>query len=374
MKYILVLLFIFIFTRSAGASELVAYACDTCDSQGAQVLAKSYTPQVQCTFTNPPGTWPTPDDVDCYGPPAQVIVVNPLTQQAFKYRVQQMCQGNQCDSDVSLTHLTLSVDEQWIMATYYDIDSTMRSSIGQMSGMMALALSNEYLYSTNSASEQCPANPMDYFTNPTTQRNIEREIATNVSSKVGNRPWSEYITTNYVGPSSFQIGKGTANVTIDQKSVSQPAFERYFFGTDNSFRLNNNLNFRVNYLGRISDQPGVSTMGLQLIVDRSTSWVDGFRLSNLTPNGGTVDLSGSLDSMPCFKQFLESQQSEIIGPPVEGGGGGVGGGEGGSPLPGDDSSGWQRCPAETRSATCSTTVTDGVTTCTITIFQFLKPC
>lgn len=349
------------------AHEITAYACDTCDSQGAQVLAKSYAPSAKCNFINPPGIVPT----DCFAPAKQLIVVNPLTEQSYKYRVQQQCQSDWCDPNITLTHLTLTVDEAEIMTTYYDIDSTMRSAIGQMNTLVAMTINNNYFAVSNTTGDECPNNPMDYFTDIAVQREVEKQISLKVHSKVGLRPWREFITTSYAGPSNFQIGRRTANVTIDQRHISQPAYERYHFGTERAFRINNNLNFRVNYLGKIADQPGVSTLGLQLIVDRSTSWVDGFRLSNLTPDGGTVNLENNLDSMPCFKKFITQQESEITGPPKSGGGGGnPGDGEPG--LPGDGGSEWQFCPSKSIARTCWTT-SDGAS-CTVTTFHFLKPC
>lgn len=368
MKYFFSLV-ILLMALPIQADQITAYVCDTCNSQGSQVLAKSYTPPAQCNFTNPPGTVPTPGDMDCSAPARKLIVVNPLTEKAFKYRVQRECQSTWCNPNVTLTHLTLTNDEQEALITFYDIDSTMRNAIGEMNQMTAMSINGSFeSLNTTSSSEQCSDNPMDYFTDINTQRNIERKITEKIREKVGHRPWSDYITTSYYGPSSFQISTQGGNVTFDQENIAHPAFERYFFGGTSEARQANNLNFRVNYLGRVSDQPGVSSFGLQLVIDRSTSWVDGYRLSNLTLNGGTVDVTDSLDSMPCFKEFLDEQESEIVGPPVSGGGGG----DGDPSLPGDGSSGWQLCPATVNTRVCSTT-SDG-TQCTVTTYTSLVPC
>lgn len=354
------------------ASQITAYACDTCDAQGAQVLAKSYAPPAQCHFTNPPGTVATPDDMDCFAEPRNLIVVNPITQQAYKYRVQIECFGTWCSNDVSLTTLTLTNDEQEVMATYYDIDSSMRNAIGQMNEMIAMSIRGEFSSMSSASDTQCSANPMDYFTNLNVKRDIEAAIAEKIKQQVNNRPWSEYITTTYLGPTGFRIGRRTADVSVNQRHISQPAYERYFFGDTPEEKNKNNLNFRVNYIGRVSDQLGLSSWGIELSVQRSTSWVDGHRLSNLTPSGGTVNLTESLADMPCFAEYIEqSSDTEIIGPPVQEGGGDDGGGHGSNP--GGGSSSMELCPARTTATVCSTT-SDGVQSCTVTIFHSLQPC
>ncbi|MCH8538042.1 MAG: hypothetical protein LAT66_09765, partial [Alkalimonas sp.] len=71
-------------------------------------------------------------------------------------------------------------------------------------------------------------------------------------------------------------------------------------------------------------------------------------------------------------EYIEqSSDTEIIGPPVQEGGGGDGGGHG-SNL-GGGSLTMELCPARTTATVCSTT-SDGVQSCTVTIFHSLQPC
>lgn len=352
------------------ASQITAYACDTCNAQGAQVLARSYAPEPQCYFTNPPGTIATPDDMACSAPPRNLIVTNPLTQQAFKYRVQRQCYDTWCSNDVVLTTLSLTADEQEVMALYYDIDSSMRSAIGQMNEMIAMSIRGDFVSMTSTPGAQCSANPMDYFTNPSVRLQVKNSVKQKIINQVRHQPWSEYITTSYMGPTGFRFGVRTADVSFSQRHITQPAYERYFFGDTSEERNRNNLNFRVDYVGRISDQPGVTSWGLRLSVDRSTSYVDGHTIGGLTPGGGTVNLTGSQADMPCFNEFIENQSGEIVSPV-----GPDSGGSGGAPTPpgsGGDSGGGS-CRSTTSATVCSTT-SDGAQTCSTTVYHFLTVC
>lgn len=115
------------------------------------------------------------------------------------------------------------------------------------------------------------------------------------------------MTISPMDPVGFRIDRGSAQLSFNEKHRTREVYERYFFGATPEQKNLNNLNFSVDYLGRISDQPGLSSWGIRLSVDRSTSWVDGYRLSNLTPDGGSVNLTDVISSMPCFRQFLSQQ-------------------------------------------------------------------
>jgi len=370
MKILYIIGAIFIYSLHASAADITAYVCDTCGEQGAQVLARTYAPPEQCYFSNSPGTIATPEDRVCTSFPRELIIVNPITKQAFKYRTQLQCYGSWCETDVALTSLSLTHDEQDALATYYDIDSSMRNRIGQMNEMIAMSIQGSFsTFSTANIAQQCSANPMEYFTNPTSRQQIENDVREKIKQKVGSESWSEYITTNYIGPSGFTIGRQTANVSFDRTHVSYPIYERHFLGNTPEERNRNNLNFRVDYIGRISDQPGLTTWGIRLSLDTSTSWVDGHVIGNLTPNGGTVNMGESLADMPCFNEYIENQ--DITTTPVSPGTGGGSGGNGSGP--GTGGSGGGDCRATTSATVCSTTA-DGTQTCSVTIYHFRTVC
>lgn len=289
------------------ASQLTAYVCDSCDNQEAQLLAESYAPAAQCEYTNPPGTVVKPDDMNCSAAPLELIVVNPVTEQAVKYRVQQNCTSMGCNPEVSLSKLRLTADERAVLATYYDIESSINDAVGQMNEMIEKSIRGDFSALKAGSEEQCSANPMDYFTKPDTKSDIDKAIAEKVKRNIGDRPWSQYMTISPMDPVGFRIDRGSAQLSFNEKHRTREVYERYFFGATPEQKNLNNLNFSVDYLGRISAQPGLSSWGIRLSVDRSTSWVDGYRLSNLTPDGGSVNLTDVISSMPCFRQFLSQQ-------------------------------------------------------------------
>lgn len=289
------------------ASQLTAYVCDSCDNQEAQLLAESYAPAAQCEYTNPPGTVVKPDDMNCSAAPLELIVVNPVTEQAVKYRVQQNCTSMGCNPEVSLSKLRLTADERAVLATYYDIESSINDAVGQMNEMIEKSIRGDFSALKAGSEEQCSANPMDYFTKPDTKSDIDKAIAEKVKRNIGDRPWSQYMTISPMDPVGFRIDRGSAQLSFNEKHRTREVYERYFFGATPEQKNLNNLNFSVDYLGRISAKPGLSSWGIRLSVDRSTSWVDGYRLSNLTPDGGSVNLTDVISSMPCFREFLSQQ-------------------------------------------------------------------
>ncbi|QBL10540.1 hypothetical protein E0Z06_13900 [Rheinheimera sp. D18] len=355
----------------AFAYQFITYACDTCDYQQAGAVAALKAPAQECLWTNPPGSTPTPDDVECYAPAATLIVANPLTQQAFKFRVQRQCTSNWCEHIPLITDLTLNADEQELMQGFYTLHNTIINAINAAqaaspSGAISVSVANlsQQLGASSSQSgdaEDCSKSLLHYVSNPAETQLINEQMANAIKQHVADSTWRNYVSTTMQtgGAKETIISLNASRSTkIDYKHVSQEQY--HIIHTGDSWE--NRLSFKVEYIGDINTR-GIKKIYLKFHLDREGSVVHGRNLGLLTGQGGSYNFINSPNNVSsCILDFVSTGE-HITDLGVTG-----------APINVDQGGGLieQLCPKKTETTVCSTTK-EG-TTCTVTRFQFLGPC
>ncbi len=121
---------LFLLTPTAAiAEQFTTYSCDDCDYAKARLIAMKKTPEPECHFSVKPNTSPIAANVKCSGPSETLMVANPITKQAFKFRVQLSCSGSVCDHNAQITDLTLTAEEQELMQGFYALHKNIGDAV-----------------------------------------------------------------------------------------------------------------------------------------------------------------------------------------------------------------------------------------------------
>jgi hypothetical protein len=351
------------------AKNTTVYSCDTCDSGKALNIARQKAPTLQCTWSNPPGTIPIPGDQICEGSSKQFIVANPITRQAYKFKVTSEA-GHFNEMIVRSEYIALPNDEKSLLNTFYDIDAefranaavTINSGFNQSINAKVpknLSESFDFAQYANSAADDCENHPTNYF-NPRKQKEVEDKMTRDIAKKIGSASWAEHWSNTDITGGGIQLGRDSLGLSVSFFHNAIGVFSHIIYGDSN-----NMLAFQVHYAGEYNVS-GNRQLVLKFELIPQASYIDGINYGTLfTNNSNTiVDLS-KIGASNCLIDFIIENGEVISGPTLPGGGQSPGSTPGGGT--GGPSSG-EICKVRYKSYGCSPWG------CRVQVFVMNKPC
>lgn len=348
------------------ASEI--FACDTCDHDKAKWLVMQELDAPNCEFTNPPGTVATPDDAWCSSLPSFVIVANPLTEDAWKFRTQHSCVNGSCDyANPILQELAISADENEAVNTFFDYHNVVQDAVHAaqssghdfLTGASSFPLASEVSgFAMNSETPQgCSMSPVQYLIDLSFRQELYDAMAEVLSDHIGNTSFQDIISSKRVDSRGFGINlRSGVNVQVSYEYLDHELYHLVSFG-DPSL---NRLMFKVDYHGNAT-VGGVDPLYLEFSLRRSASVIEGRPLDGITADGAGVNLTH--DDIGCLSELLNDPSLGTT----------IGISEPLSELP----PAWQGldfdlCERQTELRTCSTYM--GSTQCSTTLIRDIVPC
>ncbi len=351
--------------NTASAELLKTYAGTNYDINEAYRVARYQAPEMNCIFTNEPGTFPMPWDEQCYDSAVKKIAfINTATKQAFKFSVQRVSKGNGV-SVVNIEQISFTTIERRALNDFYEINDNIKAAASRIS-LSSIGTYNARSFASYSSSSgsECSSHPTSYFT-PRGQRNTHEDLAKGIRDQVGNRSWGEFIRhTDYTG-GGIQLGKGNLGLNVTLSHSNNDIFTHVNYGDPAS----NLLVFKVHYHGDMR-YGGERRLNLSFDLQRGASAIDGIEISRLFTNDSdvVVDLTKTPVSN-CLLDFIKDTGTPVSGNGTPGGSGRPGGSSG----PGGGGPGGGYCTETIRAYTCSTTG-DGKTTCSKQVFAVPVSC
>ena len=358
---------LFLLTPTAAiAEQFTTYSCDDCDYAKARLIAMKETSEPECHFSIKPNTSPIVANAKCSGPPEIVMVANPITKQAFKFRVQLSCTGSVCDHNAQITDLTLTAEELELMQGFYTLHQTIRDAVYQAQATTQLTNQTFVKLDAQSTSTECSKSLIGYLTDPSAETVLNKEMADRITAHVTDHSWRDSISSAALKQISNELTLSvTPGITtiVDRTYEQNPLYHMISVGDP----WQNRLSFEVDYGGNV-DVRGIKSIELKFYLDRAGSVIGGYALSTLTGHGGVYNYTDPNDMpSPCIMEFIsKGSHITVVENGSSGGGSSPGSGNGGKGgIKGS-------CPKTTQATICSTKKEGS--SCTVTTFHFLAPC
>lgn len=344
------------------------YSCDTCDAAKAKWVAAQHVPEPKCYFTTTGTAAPTPDDVTCDSTYRTFIVANPISEEAFKYRVNYPCSGSFCNRSAPvIAELAVDNEELSALQLFFDTDKKFREmmraapSVTDISSNdISVAMSaDEHKSSSdpNSGGKDCSDSPVRYFTSASYRTELEKVMAEVLANFAGSQSFQSLTRdTNLTG---FSVGSGGVSISFQH---NQNNF--YHIVTFGGEPWEDRLAFRVTYVGDVT-APRIESIYLQFHLVYPSSRIEGVNLEQLLQ--GPVSLLDE-DDIGCLSTlFDDPNMSETLSQ--------------GSPqwYPADVGEGtgpdlgYFRCATTTQTGACST-LEDGSRQCIVSTVTHWDVC
>lgn len=308
------------------SSFLKAEDCGNCTYDEAKKIAESETPEMDCVWDIPPNTQPEVGDSQlCYAKPQTIVIISPTTQKAYKFRTQkvQINANNprKVQSRTDVQDLTLSDNENGILASYYSLENTLSQSIENASAYAYVTQSNATKFSVmnvagSSGDGACDA--LKFFKNNTEKEALYKEFTDNIIKEMQGSSWSDFIDSEKVNGVGLSIGLTEVGFNISFTHKDNDIFVTKAYGG-----TKNVLAFKAQYHGSVILDPGhtngrgftvgrSSTINLAYNLDLEGSHIDGIRGDELFSNkGNLINLTDRQDVSQCLKDFIEDNSEEI---------------------------------------------------------------
>lgn len=103
------------------------YSCDTCDAQKAEWVAAQHVPEPNCYDSEQEEAGTTQTIYVCESAYRTFIVANPVSEDAFKFRVNYSCKDSLCNrTDPVITRLSINDQEAADLELFYQTDQDFR--------------------------------------------------------------------------------------------------------------------------------------------------------------------------------------------------------------------------------------------------------
>lgn len=395
-----IMFFLFSSLSVSANTQLQLFACDTCNVQRMQQIAELQAPLLHCDSGINPETgmadieyWE--NNATCYAPTKDLLVVNPATRTAFKYRVKG--HNPMAGESGYVMTLPMTPDESEIVQTYYDLFNAFAVGIEALNAPIASSSSQSlspqggtmagYLASNNSStqgvSETCLNSAAAHFYSSAENRQrLTSELRKAISDEVGRQTWRDFtsslLPTGAVSSGELTITAGvTAGVSgstsvavqqqyIESSFVINPVGARScsFFGLwCQEADADNNILYKVTYVGNVTTR-GVNQLQLQLEL-LTMSTVDGLSGADLLGGMARANITSKPNS--CLAQLINNTTSSD--------GGFVSEGPLGEPTPHDFGNGTLNfCEQSKTVRTCSNSGSGSKFVCYDTTFITLTMC
>ena len=301
------------FTLPANASSSLVpseiLACDTCDYAKAEWLVMQELDAPNCEFTDPSETVATPDDAWCSSLPSIVIVANPLTEDAWKFRAQHSCVDGSCDyANPILQQLVISADENEAVDTFFSYHNVVQDAVhavqnsghdfftGASSFSQASAISG---FAMNSGTPQdCSMSPVQYLIDLDFRQELYDAMAGVISDHIGDTSFQDIISSRRTDSRGFGVNlRGGGDMQVSYEHLGHDLYHVVSFGDPSRDRLM----FKIDYHGNATVS-GVDPLYLEFSLRRSASVIEGRPLGGITADGAGVNLTH--DNIGCLSELL----------------------------------------------------------------------
>lgn len=323
-------------------AQLQLFACDTCNVQRMQHIAELQAPLLQCEGGINPETgvadieyWE--NNATCFAPTKDLLVVNPVTRTAFKYRVK----GHNPIAGESGYVMTLAMtpDESEIVQTYYDLfhafadgiqalHSPIATSSNQSLSPQSMLLADD-VASSSTSNQGISANCLNsaaahFYSSAENRQRLTNELRGAIKDEVGRQTWRDFtsslLATGAVSSGELSITTGVAagisgstSVAVQQQYIEStfvinPVGARScrFFGAwCQEADSENNILYKVTYVGNVTTR-GVNQLQIQLEL-LTMSTVDGLSGADLLGGMARANITRKPDS--CLAQLINSTTS-----------------------------------------------------------------
>ena len=367
MKIVLTIGLLFL-SSSVYAALTETKSCDTCDYSDSVNIAKIYykKPTCQVIGLNDGNSQFGSTTYQCASTSTNIIVTNPLSRTAFKFKISATQQSQFSDAQlIKATDLSLTNDERNALEEFYDIDYEFRRGV-QEAGSLHTSLASTQRHSTSNlkkikgleqissqSNESCESHPANYITDESFQRFTHRELNNQIANKIGDQSWTDLSHESLTSGGGLQISANGAGVNITLHHNNIGVFANIFYGGN----ADNNLSFNVSYGGE-ANVNGRRVLALSFELNRGASQIDGFPIGRFM-SGVPFDAKINLVSN-CLLDALERGGDVEIEHGESGGSTGPGGNNDGSIWLPSTGSG---CTKTIKYKTCSTA--HGTTSCTL---------
>lgn len=353
---------------SAALATDKIYSCDTCDAEKAEWVAAQHVPEPNCFATNTGTSLPKPGEFACEPVFSTFIVANPVSEKAFKYRVNYPCSQFSCDrTNPVITELTIGDQDFEALQLFYQTDQDFREMMRAApsvtditSNDISVALNTDEQKSSsdpNSGGEDCSVSPVRYFTSTSYRTELEGIMADVLANAAGSQSFQSL--TRDTELTGFSVGRGGISLSFEHNQNNL-----YHIVSFNGDPSEDRLAFRVSYVGDAT-APGLERLYLQFHLVFASSRIEGVNLEQLLQ--GPVSLLDE-DDIGCLSTLFDSPEiSETLSQ--------------GSPqwFPADTGEGagpdlgYFRCVTRTQTETCSI-LEDGSRQCIVSTVRHWDVC
>ncbi|RUO52665.1 hypothetical protein CWI69_06405 [Pseudidiomarina halophila] len=344
------------------------YSCDTCDAQKAEWVAAQHVPEPNCYDSEQEEAGTTQTIYVCESAYRTLIVANPVSEDAFKFRVNYSCKDSLCNrTDPVITRLSINDQEAADLELFYQTDQDFRemmrgaptvTDISSDDNSVALSADEQKSSSDpNSGGEDCSVSPARYFTSASYRAELEDIMADVLANAAGSQSFQS--VTRGADLTGFSVGVESISISFQHNQNNL-----HHMVTFNGDPSQDRLAFRVNYVGDAT-APGLEQIYLQFHLVYPSSRIEGVSLEQLLQ--GPVSLLDE-DDIGCLSTLFDDPDiSETLSQ--------------GSPqwFPADTGEGagpdlgYLRCATTTETETCST-LEDGSRQCIVSTVTHWDVC
>ena len=290
--------------HSHGSQLTETYACDTCDYDNAQNIAKQKFKPFACTVENM-GENPVFGTTvyNCETTIRTIIVANSLTQTAYKFDISATNHTEFTDApNVVVSNASLTTPEQQALSEFYEINEEFKRNVSNFSVDSTTSTASQQTHSLdfkettsqpfgayeliNSTSDtDCQAHPSHYLTGLAAQRDIRFRLAQGLKNKIGTSSWNDhYVETKFTG-FGLDVHAAGGGVQVSWEHNTLDAYATVNFENPSI----NSLVFNIKFVGNVS-ATGHREMIFAMELHKGASLVDGFPIGNFI-SGNNNDLT-----------------------------------------------------------------------------------
>ncbi|RUO36150.1 hypothetical protein CWE13_09785 [Aliidiomarina shirensis] len=339
------------------------FACDTCDTNKAEWIARREARVPECVIKDSPRTDPTQSNVSCIGANRTIIVANPTTEQSWKFGIQYSCFDTWCDDkNPVIQPLSLTSLENDITATFFQYHQVVRDAVYAAQKGNSFNPSGELnLFSAATGDESpqdCSASPVQYLIDDEFKHDLHDYMADAISSQLENSSFRGAVSSMRDQSRGFDITTPTGySSSVNFNYIERALNHVISFGEPAE---DNRLMFQVDYHGNPS-VGGVEPFHLEFSLQRGGSVIAGRSLLGVTGDGANVNLT--MSDIGCLSELLNDPShgtTVSISEPLDS-----------PPLAWQDLT-YDVCERRTNLRTCSTSIE--TRQCSTTVVRDIVPC
>lgn len=229
------------------------YSCDTCDYKDAVNFAETLHEAPLCVASGLDEELISPDSTiySCETTEKELIIANPLTKAAFKFRIKTEQRSTYSNTyDVIVTDVSLEDFESTAINVFYDIDADFRNAVQERMSkrlprfITGLERENE-TFSTESSDVSCNSHPFNFLVDGDFRTDLFKQLVADIQNEIGyKKAWGEFRSESSIGAGLTISSGGNLGVSINMSLNSVDVFSVQQFGNPS-----NVLSFTVTYHG-----------------------------------------------------------------------------------------------------------------------------